>query len=141
MHSVRAAEVSQQIHAPKERIWQALTTPALLKQFFFGADVKSTWKEGDPITFSGEYDGKSYVDKGVIRSSNPGEQLSFTHWSALSGQPDEPENYHVVTIDLNDRGRDVTVTLVQEDQDGEAVDEKTRKQFEKNWSMVLQGLK
>jgi len=141
MPLVRAADVSETIHAPKERVWQALTTPALLKQFFFGANVNSTWKVGDPITFAGEYEGQAFEDKGEIRSSRPGEELSFTHWSALSGKPDAPEDYHLVTITLDQRGDDALVSLVQDDQDDKPVDKKTREQFEKNWSTVLKGLK
>ena len=141
MKLVRAAEVSETVHAPKDAVWRALTTPALLKRFFFGADVDSTWKVGDPITFSGKYNGTAYQDKGVIRSSRPYDELSFTHWSSLSAKPDRPENYHLVTIALDQRGANTTVKLAQDDQDGEPVDEQTRTQFEKNWSMVLGGLK
>jgi uncharacterized protein YndB with AHSA1/START domain len=141
MKLITAAEVSEHVHASTEEVWHALTTPALLKKYFFGADVRSTWNVGDPITFTGEYEGKSYQDKGTIRSSRPNNELSFTHWSALGGKPDKPENYHLVTINLDQRGDDTTVTLRQDDQDGKPVDEQTRRQFEKNWSMVLKGLK
>ena len=141
MKLIRAAEATEIIHAPSETVWQALTSPAMLKQYFFGADVESSWDEGDPITFSGEYNGKRYKDKGVIRTARPPEELSFTHWSALSGAPDKPENYHLVTITLDERDDSTAVTLIQDDQDGKPVDETTRAQFEKNWSGVLKGLK
>jgi len=141
MKLITAAEVSENIHASDKEVWRALTTPSLLKKYFFGSDVESRWNAGDPITFSGEYDGKRYQDKGTIRTSRPHDELCFTHWSALAGKPDEPENYHVVTIKLDQVGHDTRVTLRQDDQDGKPVDEKTRQGFEKNWSVVLKGLK
>jgi len=141
MKLVTAAEVTETVDASDEEVWHALTTPSILKKYFFGSDIKSTWKVGDPITFSGEYDGKKYQDKGSIRSSHPNAELSFTHWSALAGKPDVPENYHLVTIKLNQLGDGTRVTLRQDDQDGEPVDVKTRRQYEKNWSLVLKGLK
>ena len=54
------------IHAPVNRVWQALTDPALIKQYLFGTDTISDWKKGSSITWSGVYEGKSYRDKGTI---------------------------------------------------------------------------
>ena len=141
MKRIEAASASTTIHATKADVWTALTTPDILKQYFFGADVKSTWLPGEPITFSGSYEGKAYEDKGVIRESERNRILSFTHWSALSGAPDTPENYHIVTISLDGSDGRTAVRLTQENQDGEAVSGESRQQLEKNWNMVLGGLK
>jgi hypothetical protein len=40
--------------------------PAAAKAYFFGAEVHSDWKEGSPITFTGEFSGNSYHEKGII---------------------------------------------------------------------------
>lgn len=141
MKRIEAATVSTTIDASRTDVWAALTTPDLLKQYFFGADVKSTWVPGEPITFSGSYEGKAYEDKGVIRESERNRILSFTHWSALSGAPDTPENYHVVTITLGGDPDQTNITLVQENQDGKEIGDETRRQLEKNWNAVLSGLK
>ena len=47
---------------PISKVWKGLTDPALVKQYFFGTNLKSDWKVGSRITFSGEWDGKTYVD-------------------------------------------------------------------------------
>ena len=138
---IEAAKASTTIDAPAERVWTAMTTPDLLREYFFGADVQSTWTPGDPITFSGSYEGKPYEDKGVVLESKPRTALSFTHWSALSGVPDTPENYHIVTMNLDGRNGATTVTLVQENLDGKAVSTDTRRNLEKNWNALLDGLK
>ncbi|HEY0250550.1 MAG TPA: SRPBCC domain-containing protein, partial [Kofleriaceae bacterium] len=85
------------IHAPKARVWAALTTPRLIKQYMMGADAHSDWKVGSPLTYTGEYEGKPFEEKGVIQRFEPEHVLAATHYSSSSGKPDKPENYHLVT--------------------------------------------
>ena len=107
------AQVHKVIAASALEIWTALTTPAALKQFFFGADVVTDWKVGSPIRMKGEFKGKPYEDKGNIVTFDAPRQLSFSHWSAMSGQADTPANYHLVTFDLAPAGEATKVTLSQ----------------------------
>ena len=92
------------IDAPKAAVWKALVTPAAIKQYMFGTDARSDFKKGSPITWEGEWQGKPYKDKGVIQRVEPERVMQYTHFSPLSGQPDRPENYHTVTIELSDAG-------------------------------------
>jgi uncharacterized protein YndB with AHSA1/START domain len=136
------AQVSKTIAAPREKVWKALTTPKTMKSFFFGADVETDWRVGRLIRFRGEFKGKAYEDKGEIQTFEPEKQLSFSHWSALSGDPDMPEHYHLVTFDLESQGKTTKVTLTQANLTGGVRDSDInhRKDFEKNWTMVLEGL-
>ena len=136
------AQVDKMISASAAAIWTALTTPSTLKQFFFGADVVTDWKVGSPIRMKGEYNGKAYEDKGEIMTFEPQRQLSFSHWSGTSGQPDTPENYHLVTFDLVPNGWATKVTLSQANLMGgvTASDKEHRAEYEKNWASVLDGL-
>jgi len=136
------AQVQKTIHAPAPAVWGALTTPAQLKQFFFGADVQTDWKIGSPIRFKGEFKGKPYEDKGEVLTVEPRQRLGFSHWSAMSGQADAPENYHVVTFLLAPEGKQTRVTLTQANLIGGATpaDLAHRTEYEKNWAMVLDGL-
>jgi hypothetical protein len=43
---------------------------------------------------------KAYEDKGKILRFEPRKSLQYSHFSPLSGLHDNPENYHIVTIDL-----------------------------------------
>lgn len=136
------AQVDKMISASAPAIWTALTTPSTLKQFFFGADVVTDWKVGSPIRMKGEYNGKAYEDKGEIMTFQPQRQLRFSHWSGMSGQPDTPENYHLVTFDLVPNGWATKVTLSQANLMGgvTASDKEHRAEYEKNWASVLDGL-
>lgn len=131
------AKTSVVIDAPKADVWKALVTPAAIKQYMFGTDARSDFKEGSPITWTGEWQGKPYQDKGVIQRAEPERVLQYTHFSPLAGQPDRPENYHTVTIELADSGSQTRVTLTQDNNPTE----EARAHSEKNWTMMLSGLK
>jgi len=125
------------IDAPRARVWRALIDPAAAKQYMFGADVRSDWEQGSPITWAGEFNGKPFKDKGEVLHVERERTLQYSHFSATSGQPDKPENYHVVTIDLSDAGGKTRVTLQQNNNSTEAA----RQHSQQNWDMMLQGLK
>ena len=52
------------IHASISNVWNALVDPALIKQYMFGASVSSDWKEGSPIVWKGEWQGKPVPGQG-----------------------------------------------------------------------------
>ena len=120
-----------------EKVWNALINPELIKKYMFGTQVKSDWKEGSEITWSGEWKGKSYQDKGNILKIIPLQQLQYTHFSPLTGKEDKPENYHTVTIYLT-KNADKTHVLLSQDNN---TTEKDKDHSEKNWQMMLSGLK
>lgn len=131
------ARVSTTIDASKDKVWEALVTPKIIKQYFFGTDVISDFKVGSKITWKGEWEGKTYEDKGEIRDVQPGSVLQFSHISPSSGEQDVPENYHIVTIELDEKNGKTNVTLTQDNN----ATEKAREHSEKNWKMMLQSLK
>ena len=125
------------IHAPRERVWQALTDPVLVKQYFFGTNLETTWKLGSPLTFRGEWEGKAYEDRGTVQSFEPGRSLSYTYWSSFSGKPDTPETRQLVRYDLSEEGGGVRLTVTQSN-----VDTQERADHSaKNWETVFGGLK
>lgn len=136
------AQVSRTIDASPDEVWDALTDPKVIKTYFFGADVETDWKVGSPVKIKGEMKGKTYEDKGEVRSFDPGRKLAFSHFSPSTGQLDAPENYHLVTYDLEPEGDGTRVTLTQSNLTGGVKDSdvKNRAEFEKNWTMVLEGL-
>jgi uncharacterized protein YndB with AHSA1/START domain len=125
------------IKAEPAEVWAALTDPDVLSQAFFGAKVDTDWQAGSPITFSGEWQGKRFQDKGEIRRFEPNKVLEFTHFSPMTGQPDIPENYHTVTFELIPRGGGTELTIRQTN----AASEEEREHSEANWAQVLGSLK
>ena len=131
------ASAAVSIDAPKAKVWDALVDPASIKHYMFGTDVTTDWNEGSPITWKGEWEGKAYEDKGVIVAVEPGEKLAYTHFSPLAGLPDVPENYHNVIITVRGDGDKTHVALSQDNN----LTEEERQHSEKNWKMMLDGLK
>lgn len=131
------AEASITIHASIARVWDALINPEAIRQYMFGTNVVSDWNEGSPIIWKGEWQGKKYEDKGVILRLKSRRLLQYSHFGPLSGLPDTQENYHTVTIELSSKG---TQTLVSLSQDNNTT-EQDREHSEKNWKMMLTGLK
>lgn len=130
-------KVSVTIDAPATRVWEALTTPDLIKRYFFGTTAISDWQVGNPIIFKGEYKGKSYEDKGTILRSEPYTILSYKYLSSMSGMDDEPENYVTVTYRLSERNDTTEITVTQDN----IRDQKMKEHSEQNWEKVLLGLK
>jgi len=140
--SVQASQVRTTVKAPPSAVWRALTTLSTFKQFFFGSDVSTDWRVGGPISFRGSWKGKPYEDKGKVQTFDRERRLAFTHWSPLSGMEDRPENYHIVSFDLKPVNDGTEVVLTQTNQnDSEPLTPENRKEYDKNWTMVLEGLK
>ncbi len=131
------AEARTTIKAPVSAVWRALTDPAIIKQYFFGTNVVTDWKVGSPIYYRGEWQGRSYEDKGRILEFEPPRKLVSTHWSPLAGVPDVPENYHTVTYLLAEHGGGTELTLLQDNN----ASEEEKQHSEENWNMMLKGLK
>jgi uncharacterized protein YndB with AHSA1/START domain len=136
------AQVSRTVDAPADEVWRAITTPETVRTFFMGAKVESDFRVGSPIRFKGQFKGRDYEDKGEILEAEPGKKLSFSHYSPMSGAPDTPANYHVVTYELQPQGEATQVTLTQSNLEGgvKASDREHREEYEKNWAGVLAGL-
>lgn len=124
-------------NTPKERVWEGLTDPDVVKQYFFGTMQESAWMEGSPITWSGEWEGKTYQDKGTIQEIIPGEYLRYTYWSSMGGTEDKPENYQMVSYKLDEQDGVTTLTITQEN----IKDEAAKEHSEGNWQAIFGGLK
>src|SRR4051794_16234095 len=125
------------VAASPERVWQALTDPEQIKDYMMGSRVETSWEVGSAITWSGEYEGRAYQDKGEVLTYDEPRVLSVTPFSALSGQDDAPENYHTLVYTLTGSGDGTHLELTQ---DGNESAEQAE-QFSANWQGMLDGLK
>jgi uncharacterized protein YndB with AHSA1/START domain len=137
MNKALIAKAAVTINAPTSETWEAITNPEFIKQYLFGANVITDWKEGSPINYTGIYQGKVYEDKGIVLKVEPEKLLLITHWSPLSGSSDSPENYHQVRYDLAAEKGNTQLTITQDNN-------ATKEEQEQNsnfWKTALEGLK
>ncbi len=125
------------IAARPDVVWEWLTDADLVEQYFFGTRLSADWKKGGKIFFRGNWEGKSYEDRGTILKIDPPKLLRFDYWSNMSGKPDIPENYIDLTYDLTEANGRTTVTLTQRG----AESEEALAHSQNNWKIVLEELK
>ena len=137
----RALKVEKEvvIQASPDVVWKALTNREIIKKYFFGTEAISDWKVGSSLIFQGEWEGKTYQDKGTILAAEPGKMLQYNYWSGFSGLEDVPENYSLVTYRLSSGTEPDQTTLVLT-QEGFAGEEALA-HAEGGWTMVLDNLK
>ena len=123
--------------APASKVWQGLTDPEMVKAYFFGTNLESSWKVGEPITFSGEWDGKKYEDHGKILEIDPGRFLKYNYWSSMAGTDDKPENYAIITYSLSENKGETSLVITQDN----IKDEEAKQHSEQNWQGVFDGLR
>lgn len=119
-----------------EKVWEGLTDPEIVKQYFFGTVLESAWKVGSPITFSGEWEGHKYQDGGIILEINAPWLLKYTYWSSMSGTEDKPENYNDITYELTVADGKTTLKITQEG----VKNQEAAEHSEQNWKSVFEGL-
>jgi uncharacterized protein YndB with AHSA1/START domain len=131
------ATASTETTAAPEKVWAALTAPEEIAAWMPGTTVATTWEVGAPITWSGEYDGRAYQDKGEVLAVEEQRVLSMTHYSPLMGTEDAPENYHTLVYTLTPTESGTRLELSQDGCDNE----EQAQQFSKNWQSMLDGLR
>ena len=94
--------VSQSITviADINKVWKALTTPDIIKEYLYGTETVTDWKPGSQIIFQGEYEGHKYRDKGIILTNILNQEISYSYWSGFSGLEEKSENYSTVTYTI-----------------------------------------
>ena len=119
------------------KVWEALVNANMIEKYFFGAEVASSWKEGGPITFRGQYQGNTYEEKGVLLQVKPNKLLQYTHWSSLEGLPDVPENYRNWTFTLSEEETHVVLSISEDNIPTEI----KRERSDQFWTSVLSTIK
>lgn len=108
----------------------------MVKQYFFGSNQETDWSVGSQILWTGEYEGTTYVDKGVVLEFLPYEKLSYSYLSSWSGLEDKPENYLLVSYEVKSTENVTELTIIQSN-----YDEEKAKHSAENWAVVINGLK
>ncbi len=125
------------INAPVQKVWDALTDPALVKQWQYGSVLTTNWKVGDNISFRTEWEDKVFEQWGKILEIKINELIKYSQFAPRPGLEDKPENYFIMNYVLIDKKTHTLLEIVQVDNRPGAVQEEP--QGEEN--PILQSLK
>lgn len=124
------------LKAPVERVWNALVSPEIIKEYLYGTTVISDWREGSTIRFTGVWEGTPYEDKGTILLFREQEVFEYSYWSSFSGIEDVPANYAIVKFELQKTGVHTRLVLTQRNSPTPQMQEHS----DKGWEEILQHL-
>jgi uncharacterized protein YndB with AHSA1/START domain len=130
----KTAEKTIIINAPVSEVWKAITDVEMVKQYFACKEVQAEWKEENPITFTGIWEGKAYKDRGIILEIKKEDQLHHTLWNNLPQTTGIPENQFRIIYQLEPIGDTTSLTITQIWKTGD-------EQFIRQWENVLDKLK
>ena len=127
-------EVTIDIRATPERVWQAMTDPTLTREYFYGTDILSDWKAGSRWT--SESDGNVSLEGKVVEIDPPRRLVQTFH--VRDDDPAASEDASTVTWELTalPDGVGTRLHLVHEGQ-GEA----TMAYTDGGWEFILAGMK
>ena len=129
--------VQVKFKAPMAKVWQGLTDPEMVKEYFFGTDLESSWRVGEPIKFSGEWNGHKYEDHGTILDIDSGTFVKYSYWSSMSGTEDKPKNYANITYNLTENSGETELTVTQDN----VKNEEAKVHSEQNWTGLFEELR
>ena len=122
------------IRATPERLWQAITDPAMTSIYYFGSMIESDFKVGSPLRYK-QADGSLDIDGEVLESDPPRRLVhSFTtRWE----QNDDPPT--TVTWEITQMGSETCLLAVSHT--GFTSENATYESVKGGWPMILSGLK
>lgn len=122
------------IRATPEKLWHALTTPEVIKEYRFGMDVESEWKAGS--TWRMYADG-TLMDSGQILESIPNKRLALS-WLNEWKPEFKAEGPSRLVYELEPAGSSTKLTLTHS---MERPDSKFIAAVGDGWPMVISNLK
>ena len=134
-----AGHASVTINAPRAKVWDAFVTPETIMQYMPVTSVVSEWKEGSPIVWTSEFQGKRFEVKGTILRFEPERLLEYDHSLPIfrpSGVAHTREDRRV-TIELRGSEAQTHVAVTERGN-------KNKREFEHSegsWRMALNAMK
>lgn len=125
------------IQASRQRVWDVLTKPELVKQWQYGSDLQTSWQEGTEIRFRTAWEDKIFEQWGKVLEVKPKDFIKYSLFAPRPSLEDKSENYFIMMYNLTDHDGKTKLEIIQEDNRPNAVQQAP--QGEEN--AVLQALK
>jgi uncharacterized protein YndB with AHSA1/START domain len=112
---VKTSNSTIKIHAPAKKVWLALTSPDLVKQWQYGSDLLTTWEVGAPIVFRNEWNGQVFEQKGTVLEFAPVSRAKYSLFVPRPDLQDIPEHHFFMTYELSESDGITSLLVRQED--------------------------
>jgi uncharacterized protein YndB with AHSA1/START domain len=112
---VKTSDATVKILAPAKKVWLALTSPDLVKQWQYGADLLTTWEVGSPIVFRNEWNGQVFEQKGTVLEFSPESRLRYSLFFPRPDLEDNPEHSFFMIYELAENDGTTSLLVRQED--------------------------
>jgi uncharacterized protein YndB with AHSA1/START domain len=112
---VKTTDTTVKIRAPAKKVWLALTSPGLVKQWQYGSDLLTTWEVGTSIVFRSEWNGQVFEQKGTVVEFSPESRLRYSLFFPRPDLQDVPENHFFMTYELSENDGITSLLVRQED--------------------------
>jgi uncharacterized protein YndB with AHSA1/START domain len=124
------------IASDRETIFDALTDPEKIVNFFPVERIESDRKLGGSYKVFGTHESIPFVDHGIIEAYEPAKSFVYNYWSDNHGTENKPENR--LTLGYHLSGNDpVRLTVVQEN----LPSKEYLKIMDPMWDMLLAAIK
>ena len=111
------------INASRQRVWDTITEPALVKLWQYGSDLQTTWEIGSGIKFSTAWEDKVFEQWGKVLVFKPTEVVRYSLFAPRPDLEDKPENYFIMSYVLTEEDGQTKLEISQEDNRPNAVQE------------------
>jgi len=134
------AHVSVAIDAPRARVWDALVDRKMIERYMYMSSITSDWREGSPILWKSDWQGRSLEVRGTVLRVDPRRALEYSYSRPIfpSARCVEPAgSYYRVAIELFDEGAGTRIERTQ----GNNASRKELEHSEGGWRLTLHNLK
>lgn len=109
------------INASRQKVWDTLTKPELVKLWQYGSDLLTSWEIGSDIRFRTEWDGKVFEQWGKVLEFQPTDLIKYSLFAPRPDVEDKPENYFIMSYKLTQQDGQTQLEIIQEDNRPNAV--------------------
>ncbi len=111
------------INASRQRVWDTITKPELVKLWQYGSDLLTSWEMGSNIRFRTAWEDKVFEQWGKVLEFRPTEIVKYSLFAPRPGLDDKPENYFIMSYVLTEESGLTKLEIIQEDNRPNAVQE------------------
>lgn len=122
-----------------EDLWTLLTKSEYTKRYMFGCGLFSNWTKGSELLWKDS--NEKVLVKGAITEIEYPKKLYYTTFDPNIGLKDSPENYMLVTYDIEPDNNGCVLKVTQGDFSGTENSKKRFEECKQGWQYVFEGIK